>query len=97
MSTTPSSTAVGSILTNSTPRDSSSSAASSSRSSISKLGSSKEEKILNHYTGELLADGSHKKLELADHFKRLAYLRKEADLLEKTDWQYEPVEKLLGK
>ncbi|CAG7723220.1 unnamed protein product [Allacma fusca] len=98
VTTTPSSSSssVTTAITNSTTRETPSTS-STSRASVGKLGSSTEEKILNRYTGILLADGSQKKLEMADHLKRLAYLRKEADQLEKTDWQYEPVEKLLGK
>jgi len=70
-----------------------------SSSSASRANSSTytEEKILPRFTGVLLAEGSKKKIEVAEHFKRLAHLRKESDQLEKTDWQFEPVEKLLGK
>lgn len=32
-----------------------------------------------------------------EHTKRLKNLRKELDYVEKTNWQYEPIERLLGQ
>lgn len=56
-----------------------------------------DDKLLNKYTSNLFAETSKIKLETSEHAKRLNFLRKEAEKLEKTDWQYDPVEKLLGK
>lgn len=59
--------------------------------------STADDKLLTRYTSNLLAETSKIKLEQNEHGKRLAFLRREAEKLDKTDWQYEPVEKLLGK
>jgi len=56
-----------------------------------------DDKIVNKYSPMILAEGNLKKIEVIEHFRRLTVLRKEAEALEKTDWMYEPVEKLLGK
>lgn len=56
-----------------------------------------EDKLLQRYTSNLLAETSKIKLEQNEHGKRLNFLRREAEKLEKTDWQYEKVETLLGK
>ncbi|XP_059613074.1 uncharacterized protein LOC132259452 [Phlebotomus argentipes] len=36
-------------------------------------------------------------LQLENHMKRLHNLRKELYYIKKTDWQYEPIDKLIGQ
>ncbi|XP_055626782.1 uncharacterized protein LOC129768871 [Toxorhynchites rutilus septentrionalis] len=36
-------------------------------------------------------------LQLENHVKRLQNLRKEINYIKDTDWQYEPIEKILGQ
>ncbi|GAB0100974.1 uncharacterized protein DMENIID0001_170900 [Sergentomyia squamirostris] len=36
-------------------------------------------------------------LQLENHMKRLQNLRKELYYIKKTDWQYEPIDKLIGQ
>ncbi|CAL8072919.1 unnamed protein product [Orchesella dallaii] len=75
----------------------SSAASEPSASARASSTSSSDDKVLHRFTSNLLAETSKIKVDQSEHGKRLNFLRREADRLEKTDWQYEPVEKLLGK
>lgn len=56
-----------------------------------------DDKIYSRYTSTLAAETNKRKIDIADHLKRLAELRKEVEYLDSTDWMYEPVDKILGK
>lgn len=60
------------------------------------VGSSDNESILGHRFGDVMAENDKRKVMATDHSKRLEYLRKIANGLEKTEWMYEPIHKLLG-
>ena len=56
-----------------------------------------EEKRIALLTSLVAPQITRKKFDQQQHIRRLAYLRKEAQKLGKTDWQFESVEKLLGR
>jgi len=70
---------------------------SSSTKSSSSNPTPVDDKIFSKYSNILLAESNKRKIENADHLKRLAELRKELKYLEETEWMYPNIEDLLGK